>query len=76
MTDKIYTYKDIAKIFDCHERTIQNHIKEIRMKDPKNPIINNFMGNKWYCFETDLKEVLGLCSKLKSEKTEDHPTIT
>ena len=38
MTDKIYTYKDIAKIFDCHERTIQNHIKEIRMKNPKNPI--------------------------------------
>jgi|13_taG_2_1085334.scaffolds.fasta_scaffold268628_2 transposase len=76
MTDKIYTYKDIAKIFDCHERTIQNHIKEVRQSNPKNPKLNNFMGNKWYCFENDLKEVLGLCSKLKSVKTEDHPTIT
>ena len=75
MTDKIYTYKDIAQIFDCHERTIQNHIKEIRMKDPENPIINNFMGNKWYCFENDLKEVLSLCSKLRTDKSENHTKI-
>ncbi len=29
------------------------------------------MGNKWYCFETDLKEVLELCSKLKSPRIDE-----
>ncbi len=71
MQDKIYTYKDIAKIFDCHERTIQNHIKEVRQTNPDNTKLNNFMGNKWYCFETDLKEVLELCSKLKSPRIDE-----
>ena len=30
MQDKIYTYKDIAKIFGCHEKTIYRKIKEVR----------------------------------------------
>ena len=57
MTDKIYTYKDIAKIFDCHEKTIYRKIKKVRETYPDNKSINNYMGSKWYCFEGDLKDL-------------------
>ena len=36
MTDKIYTHKDIAKIFDCHEKTIYRKIKKVRETYPDN----------------------------------------
>ena len=51
MQDKIYTYKDIAKIFGCHEKTIYRKIKEVREAYPDNKSLNNYMGSKWYCFE-------------------------
>lgn len=72
MTDKIYTYKDIAKIFDCHEKTIYRKIKKVRETYPDNKSINNYMGSKWYCFEGDLKEVLNLCSEVETNKPLEH----
>ena len=69
MQDKIYTYKDIAKIFGCHEKTIYRKIKEVREAYPDNKSLNNYMGRKWYCFEGDLKEVLNLCSEVVTNKS-------
>ena len=69
MQDKIYTYKDIAKMFGCHEKTIYRKIKEVREAYPDNKSLNNYMGSKWYCFEGDLKEVLNLCSEVVTNKS-------
>ena len=69
MQDKIYTYKDIAKIFGFHEKTIYRKIKEVREAYPDNKSLNNYMGSKWYCFEGDLKEVLNLCSEVVTNKS-------
>ena len=62
-------YKDIAKIFGCHEKTIYRKIKEVREAYPDNKSLNNYMGSKWYCFEGDLKEVLNLCSEVVTNKS-------
>ena len=76
MEDKPMYYKDLAKIFGKHERTIQREIYKVKKKEPNNPILNNYMGDSWFCWSSDMTEVISLCSKLKSEKTEEVNTTT
>ena len=45
MEDKPLYYKDLAKFFGKHERTIQREILKARKKEPNNPILNNYMGD-------------------------------
>ena len=69
MEDKPLYYKDLAKMFGKHERTIAREIAKVRNTDPNNPILNNYMGDSWFCWSSDMKEVISLCSKLKSKET-------
>ena len=51
MEDKPLYYKDLAKFFGKHERTIQ--------------ILNNYMGDSWFCWSSEMKDIISLCSKDK-----------
>lgn len=72
----IYYYKDLGEIFGKHERTMQRLISKIRLENPKNQSLNRWIGSSWYCTHNDLEEVFRLCSKSKSEKTEEVHSTT
>ena len=71
----IYFYKDIAKVFDVHEKTIYRKIKDAKEQFPDKEILFRRIGSKWYCFEEDLREVLELISIVSQNDRED-PSLT
>tara|TARA_B100000963_G_C22338312_1_gene541772 strand:- start:316 stop:660 length:345 start_codon:yes stop_codon:yes gene_type:complete len=62
--------EDLARIFDVHVRTIDNHLKDAAEKYPEKECLRRKLGSKWFCFGDELREVITLTSSASRETSE------
>ena len=67
--------EDLARIFDVHVRTVDNHLKDAAEKYPEKECLRRKLGSKWFCFGDELREVITLTSSA-SHETSDSDNLT
>ena len=65
--EKPIKFKELALLFDVHEKTLKKHFNQLRIKFPDEPCLNRYINNKAIIYPSDLAKIKQCQTILKSD---------
>jgi hypothetical protein len=64
--EKPIKFKELALLFDVHEKTLKKHFNELRIKFPDEPCLHRHFNRKPIVYPSDLERIKECQVELKS----------